>query len=202
MDDTRNRILRATCKAVRQYGVDGVRIQNISELAGLSPGALYRYFDSKETLLEACFVDVDRRVAELFERIELDRDKMLDDPIAGIRDMWLSYFRFWKDRPDETVFYNSFRNTPGFRAFDKERDTSYFHALVRLLEQLRELFPGLRDMNQKIFCIHILGMTVTYARCVVEGILPDTEKTEDEVFRILIDGLNSFCCPKQEKSEE
>lgn len=34
MDETRNRILRATCKAVRQYGLDGVRIQNISELAG------------------------------------------------------------------------------------------------------------------------------------------------------------------------
>lgn len=30
-------------KTVRQYGMEGVRIQKISELAGVSPGALYRY---------------------------------------------------------------------------------------------------------------------------------------------------------------
>ena len=119
MDETRNRILRATCKAVRQYGLDGVRIQNISELAGLSPGALYRYFDSKETLLEACFVDVDKRVAELFDRMGIDWEKVLADPVNAVRTLWLSYFRFWIDRPDETVFYNSFRKTPGFHAFDR-----------------------------------------------------------------------------------
>lgn len=42
-------------KAVRQYGLEGVRIQNISELAGLSPGALYRYFESKDQLMLECF---------------------------------------------------------------------------------------------------------------------------------------------------
>ena len=50
MDDTKARIISATMKAVRQYGLEGVRIQNISDLAGISPGALYRYFGSKEEL--------------------------------------------------------------------------------------------------------------------------------------------------------
>ncbi len=35
------RIISAAMKAVRQYGLEGVRIQNISKLAGVSPGALY-----------------------------------------------------------------------------------------------------------------------------------------------------------------
>ena len=42
-------------KAVRQYGLEGVRIQNVSELAGISPGAIYRYFDGKDQLLAECF---------------------------------------------------------------------------------------------------------------------------------------------------
>ena len=192
MDETRNRILRATCKAVRQYGLDGVRIQNISELAGLSPGALYRYFDSKETLLEACFVDVDKRVAELFDRMGIDWEKMLADPVNAVRTLWLSYFRFWIDRPDETVFYNSFRNTPGFHAFDRARDTSHFQTLAGAMERTKDMFPGLQEINQTILYIHILGTTVMYARCVVEGILPDNERTEEEIFRLLISGLTGF----------
>ena len=55
MEDTRTRIIAAAIKAVRQYGLEGARIQNISELAELSPGALYRYFDSKEQLMLECF---------------------------------------------------------------------------------------------------------------------------------------------------
>ena len=48
MDDTKIRIMSAAMKVVRQYGLEGMRIQNVSDLAGISPGALYRYFESKE----------------------------------------------------------------------------------------------------------------------------------------------------------
>lgn len=51
MDDTKIKIISAAIKAVRQYGLEGVRIQNISKFAGVSPGALYRYFDGKEQLM-------------------------------------------------------------------------------------------------------------------------------------------------------
>ena len=50
MDDTRTRIISAAMKAVREYGLEGVRIQNVSDLAGISPGALYRHFNSKDQL--------------------------------------------------------------------------------------------------------------------------------------------------------
>ena len=66
MDDTKARIISATMKAVRQYGLEGVRIQNISKLAGVSPGALYRYFDSKEQLMMECFTYVDKQAAGIF----------------------------------------------------------------------------------------------------------------------------------------
>ena len=192
MDDTRNRILKATCKAVRQYGLDGVRIQNISELAGLSPGALYRYFDSKETLLEACFFEVDKRVAELFERMDIDWEMIMEDPVNSIRALWLSYFRFWIARPDETIFYSSFRNTPNFHIFDRERDISHFQALDNTLKKTKDIFPGLRKVNQKILCIHILSVTAMYARFVVEGILPDNEQTENDIFHLLFTGMASL----------
>ena len=72
MDDTKIKIMSAAIKAVRQYGLEGVRIQNISELAGVSPGALYRYFNGKEQLMMECFTYIDRQAAAVFEHLQFD----------------------------------------------------------------------------------------------------------------------------------
>ena len=66
LDDTKTRIMLATMKAVRQYGLEGVRIQNVSELAGITPGAIYRYFDSKDQMIAECFTYVDKQAAAIF----------------------------------------------------------------------------------------------------------------------------------------
>ena len=89
LDDTKTRILTATMKAVRQYGLEGTRIQNISELAGLSPGALYRYFEGKDDLMIACFTYVDRQAAAIFQYMKLDPQAMLTDPMGTVRRLWL-----------------------------------------------------------------------------------------------------------------
>ena len=73
LDDTKMRIIFATMKAVRRYGLEGVRIQNVSELAEISPGALYRYFNSKDQLIVECFTYVDRQAAEIFDHLKLNQ---------------------------------------------------------------------------------------------------------------------------------
>ena len=98
MDDTKIKIMSAATKAVRQYGLEGVRIQNISELAGISPGALYRYFNGKEQLMMECFTYIDRQAASVFERLQFDPQIMLTDPVQAVRDLWVPYFRFWLAR--------------------------------------------------------------------------------------------------------
>ena len=72
LDDTKTRIILAAIKAVRQYGLEGVRIQNVSELAGVSSGAIYRHFDGKEQLLVECFTYVDKQVAVIFEHLRFN----------------------------------------------------------------------------------------------------------------------------------
>ena len=85
LDDTKTRIILAAIKAVRQYGLEGVRIQNVSELAEISAGAIYRHFDSKDQLLVECFTYVDKQAAAIFERLEFDPQIMLTDPMEADR---------------------------------------------------------------------------------------------------------------------
>ena len=202
LDDTRMRIIFAAMKAVRRYGLEGVRIQNVSELAEISPGALYRYFDSKETLILECFTYVDKQAALVFDQMELNPLTMLSDPMGAVKSLWLPYFRFWTSHPDETVFYHRFRDSTFFPKYDKVRDYAYFERFIRMVELFKKLFPALDQINQDLLWLHLLTVTVMYAKYVVEGVLPNDQETEDTVFQLLTTGLSSYLKPDPPQESE
>ena len=192
MDDTRTRILSATMKAVRQYGLEGTRIQNISKLADLSPGALYRYFDGKDDLIIACFTHVDRQAAAIFDHLQLDPQDIHADPTNAVKRLWQPYFRFWLSHPDETIFYHRFRDSTFFPKYDKVRDASYFSSFAGMVRLFMIAFPSLHRINQDLLWLHVLTCTVMYAKYVVEGVLPNNQETEDTVFQFLTTGLSGY----------
>ena len=192
MDDTRTRIISATMKAVRQYGLEGMRIQNVSDLAGISPGAIYRYFDGKDQLIRECFTCVDRQAAAIFDQLEFQPSVMFADPIGAVKQLWLPYFRFWVAHPDETVFYHRFRDSAFFPVYDKNRDISYFETFAGMVRAFHEVFPSLKQMNQDLLWLHVLTGTVMYAKYVVEGVIPNNQETEETVFQFLTEGLSGY----------
>ncbi|WP_300637432.1 TetR/AcrR family transcriptional regulator [uncultured Oscillibacter sp.] len=187
----------AAMKAVRQYGLEGVRIQNVSELAGISPGAIYRYFDGKDQLLAECFTYVDKQAAEIFEHLKLTPLAMVKDPMGAVKGLWLPYFRFWVARPDETIFYHRFRDSAFFPKYDKSRDVTYFKTFIGMVGLFKKVFPRLDQINQDLLWLHVLTSTVMYAKYVVEGILPNDQKTEDTVFQLLSTGLSGYLKPEK-----
>lgn len=192
LDDTKTRIILAAIKAVRQYGLEGVRIQHVSQLAGISAGAIYRYFDGKEQLLVECFTYVDRQAAEIFEDLSFDPMRMLTDPLGAVKELWLPYFRFWTSHPDETVFYHRFRDSAFFPKYDRTRDFTYFNTFIRMVHLFKRAFPALDQMNQDLLWLHVLTSTVMYAKYVVEGTLPNSQDTEDTIFQLLTTGLSGY----------
>lgn len=192
MDNTKTRIITAAMKAVRRYGLEGVRIQNISEFAEISPGAIYRYFDSKDQLMVECFTYVDKQAAEIFEDFRLEPPAMITDPVGTVKSLWQPYFRFWVMHPDETVFYHRFRDSAFFPEYDKSRDVSYFETFIDMVHAFKKVFPGLQRINQDLLWLRVLTCTVLYAKYVVEGVLPDNQDTEDTVFQLLTTGLGGY----------
>ena len=183
LDGTKTRIIMAAIKAVRQYGLEGVRIQNVSELAGISPGALY----------------VDKQAAAIFDHLKLNPFTMLTDPMGAVKSLWLPYFRFWTAHPDETVFYHRFRDSAFFPKYDKTRDFTYFGRFSRMVQLFMRTFPALERINQDLLWHHVLTSTVMYAKYVVEGALPNNEETEDTVFQLLSTGLSGYLKPEKPK---
>ncbi len=199
LDGTKTRILCAAIKAVRQYGLEGVRIQNVSELAEISSGAIYRHFESKDQLLVECFTYVDKQVAAIFEHLRINPLEMLADPVGAVRQLWLPYFRFWTSRPDETVFYHRFRDSTFFPQYNKSRDVDCFKTFLGMINVFKKVFPRLNQINEDLLWLHVLTSTVLYAKYVVEGVLPNSQETEDAVFQLLITGLSGYIKPQKKK---
>jgi AcrR family transcriptional regulator len=66
-DDRRTNILRASATAIAERGVRGLRVNDVAEVAGVSPGLLYYYFKDRIGLLEAALIHINDRAREYRE---------------------------------------------------------------------------------------------------------------------------------------
>ena len=75
-------ILDAALSVLAERGFDGARMDDIAARAGVSKGAIYLYFDSKEAVLKGL---VEREVAPVAARLSEIADGGAGDPGAALR---------------------------------------------------------------------------------------------------------------------
>lgn len=68
----RNQVLDAAAECFRREGFHGSSTATICQVAGISPAGLYRYFTSKEAMVEAIAEREESDMAELVRRMEQD----------------------------------------------------------------------------------------------------------------------------------
>ncbi|RXF70799.1 TetR/AcrR family transcriptional regulator [Hansschlegelia zhihuaiae] len=71
--DTRARIEAAALALFAERGVDGVSVRDIAQRVGVTEGALYRHFPSKDGLARALFLSRYGRLAREIEAIRAER---------------------------------------------------------------------------------------------------------------------------------
>ena len=86
----RDRILEAAVQVAVEDGIDGLAIARVAELADYTPGALYRYYPSKDALLTAV---VERVIGELAELIR-EADASAAEPLGRVAAQVSAYHAF------------------------------------------------------------------------------------------------------------
>jgi len=79
----------------RRDGYVGARVSEISEAAGLSNGAFYRYFEDKEHLMMVVLDDFLRQYRD-YIRVPFDPDR----PLASVQASYSRYLEFYRDHVD------------------------------------------------------------------------------------------------------
>jgi AcrR family transcriptional regulator len=86
-DERRSQILQAACRCFTRDGFHRTSMQRICKEAGISPGGLYLYFESKEALI-AAMIEADRaELAAAFSAAAAD-----DDVLAAMTAVGRRYF--------------------------------------------------------------------------------------------------------------
>lgn len=103
---TRQDILDAAYNMIGERGLDGLSIRGIADAIDYSPTALYRYFESKDALLDAvreqCFARLNQALFTAMQQPTTPTEQIL---AAG-----LAYVRYARDYP--TDYYLMFQLPP------------------------------------------------------------------------------------------
>ena len=86
----RKTIMTAAARIVGRDGLGQLSMRGLADSLGLTAGALYRYYPSKQDLLLAFFADSLAELRRRFDQIH----RSADDPLAAIRSMMIAYARF------------------------------------------------------------------------------------------------------------
>lgn len=85
----RNAVVREATLIVGRLGLNGLSMRALGDAVGLTPGALYRYFPSKQDVLWAMWAVAIGDLRAAFAGVRND-----GDPLSSIRSMMAAYVRF------------------------------------------------------------------------------------------------------------
>jgi len=182
-EQTRKKILTVGTRLLRLYGYDNTSIRQICEEAQVATGTFYHLFDSKESLLQAVFGEVN----SYYTTLEMDFER--DDPYRFIDEYVRESVRMYNDLGPETIFGAVVLPSGGNKTlFEPKRSSNQF--VLRGLEglrkagKLREDIP-LEEMYEEIGACLIGVVYSVYT-------LGETEKHEEKLRRILYHLFSSY----------
>ncbi|MGV1786674.1 MULTISPECIES: TetR/AcrR family transcriptional regulator [Agrobacterium] len=124
LEVTRTRILLEAAIIVGKSGIAGLSMRGLAQRIGLTPGALYRYFPSKQDILLSYWEDALQAVAERIAAIDVSET----DTPAAIRHMLYAYANFCLEdhdrfrllflEMDQEVGPELFQRSAGFAPYD------------------------------------------------------------------------------------
>lgn len=95
---SRKRILEAAREVFFREDYMGASVDEIAQVAGISKGAIYRYFPNKAALYVTILAENGKTFSEgVEERVERTREMSSAD---RIRNLWSAYLEYWIRNPD------------------------------------------------------------------------------------------------------
>nr|WP_294887060.1 TetR/AcrR family transcriptional regulator [uncultured Limnobacter sp.] len=87
------RLVEATAQSIREQGMDKFTTHHVAELAGVSVGSLYQYFDSREDLVEALLNEVTDNLRKGLNALVLLKTTDLRDMVEKSVHFGMSFLR-------------------------------------------------------------------------------------------------------------
>ena len=199
--DLKRVLIDAALQLVNEGGADAVSVREAARRAGVSPGAPFRHFPSRDALIQAVAEEAQRRFRAEIEQALADAPA--DDPLGRFRRIGLAYLRWALRNPTHFEIISSRRLFDHDNADGVSRDNA---ALIDLTERtLAEAFAYGQLRSPDLKRVQIAGRALVYgfARMNIDGHFPrwgvaddDVERTAAAILDLFIDGIAKRPLPR------
>jgi len=154
--NTENQILNAAKKVFQRKGMDGSRMQEIADEAGINKALLHYYYRSKQLLFEAVFKTAFSMLAPQLNKI-INDDSSLFDKIRNFSNNYISFvikhpylpnfiLQELNRNPDFITKLQADKNFPNIKKFKKQIDDNAAEGLIQPIKA-EQLFINILALN-------------------------------------------------------
>ena len=192
--DLRRVLIDAALQLAEEGGAAAVSVRGAARRAGVSPGAPFRHFESREALMTAVASEAQRRF-----RAEIDMamaEAPANDPLSRFRSFGLAYLRWAMRNPAHFEIISSGRYFDHDGAAELSRDNAELIALAERM--LADAFAAGALRTNELKPVLIAGRALVYgfARMNIDGHFPrwgvaeaDAERTAEAILDLFIAGI-------------
>jgi AcrR family transcriptional regulator len=192
--DLRRVLIDAALQLAEEGGAAAVSVREAARRAGVSPGAPFRHFESRQALMTAAAWEAQRRF-----RAEIDTamaEAPANDPLGRFRSFGLAYLRWAMRNPAHFEIISSGRYFDHDSAADLSRDNAELIALAERM--LADAFAAGALRTNELKPVLIAGRALVYgfARMNIDGHFPrwgvadaDAERTAEAILDLFIEGI-------------
>lgn len=124
--DTEGQILEAAKEVFQKKGMDGARMQEIANEAGINKAMLHYYYRSKQLLFEAVFSNAFSLLAPQLNKV-LNDDSSIEDKVKNFTSSYITFISKHPYLPNFIIqelnrnpkFFEKIQQTPGFPTLEK-----------------------------------------------------------------------------------
>jgi AcrR family transcriptional regulator len=200
--DLRRVLIDAALQLAEEGGAAAVSVRETARRAGVSPGAPFRHFESRDALMTAAAWEAQRRF-----RAEIDTalaEAPANDPLSRFRSFGLAYLRWAMRNPAHFEIISSGRHFDHDGAAALSRDNAELIALTERL--LADAFEKGQLRSGELKQIQITGRALVYgfARMNIDGHFPrwgvaaaEVERMAESVLDVFIGGITCTAGPQR-----
>lgn len=184
----RQKLIASTFRTVAEFGIENATSKRISTNAGVNEAILFRFFESKENLLNQAFVCVgDELYVIVHDALEIFDDHTLNYE-TQCRLLFARCWEYLLKNADKCRYYLRFYHSSYYAEHVKNRAES---GTLGFFDRILPCMPNLPNTEAtKILLLQLLDSALAFAVRVIDGELSDRSFAAEQVFRML---FNMVC---------
>tara|TARA_R100001530_G_scaffold122170_2_gene89731 strand:- start:149 stop:763 length:615 start_codon:yes stop_codon:yes gene_type:complete len=180
--DTEGQILNAAESVFQKKGMDGARMQEIADEAGINKAMLHYYYRSKQLLFEAVFSNAFSLLAPQLNKI-LNDDSSIEDKVKNFTHNYITFISKHPYLPNFII--QELNRNPKF--FEKIQQNTAFPTLEKFKNQVNEEVEKgiLKPIDGEQLFVNIISLNIFpfVATPLIKGFL----KIDDKAFKKMME---------------